>query len=311
LGGGKVRFQLIISKFIRKLGTVKLVILVIIIFVVTLLIKLRFAGYVWLDFWGFEGKTVWDVLDLLIVPISLVLFTTFITRRDTVEINIQDYMDFIFEKIRDVDLTNNKVIQRIQPVLQIKTDLIFTKLHQSQYEQVLQFLSSMKLLGYDSNKSPVIFLPSLNLENVSVSNLYLLEQNMFYSSFNNCDFIDADFSKTNFTLATFQNCSLIKGNFSESFFQNTNFKNNRLALSLFYKSDLSEINFSWSDLTRAKFSKTCLIKVNFSHCVLYNTKFENSIFENVVFKNTKYNQNTIWPQGFNPKEERGLIFVKL
>jgi len=102
------------------------------------MLYLRSIGYVWIGS-GFEGKTWWDILELLIIPIILAVIAIvveIIERKTDRELNIdnqrerliQNYFDFVSKLILENDHKNSEPNDEVREIARIKTLTILTNI---------------------------------------------------------------------------------------------------------------------------------------------------------------------------------------
>lgn len=103
------------------------------------------------------------------------------------------------------------------------------------------------------------------------------------------------------------NCDLCGANLSSSTFVKVNFRDADLGGANFSKSNLQNVNFSQAKLLSANFSRANLKDVNLENTNLKHTDFKDAIIEGEISSvaklgGAKYNRNTKFPHGFDPKK---------
>ncbi len=111
------------------------------------------------------------------------------------------------------------------------------------------------------------------------SNQYIPNINLLDCTFADCNFSNSVFNQTSLKLVIFNECKLTGADFSNV---------NPFLLELnFNDSDLSLANFHGIPLTNSSFENCSLIEVDFSESDLSGIKITNSNLERVIFNRTK------------------------
>lgn len=144
-----------------------------------------------------------------------------------------------------------------------------------------------------------------NLENLS-SNIDFKNVNLKNANLKNVKFDGADMENTNFQGAILNGASFWNGNFKNSDFTSTDMKNTIVS-----KANFEGANFSDADLSVIIFSNTILenanlTNANLEHCYFKNANLKGANLKDAKFRETIYNRNTIFPDGFDP-EKFGLL----
>ncbi len=92
--------------------------------------------------------------------------------------------------------------------------------------------------------------------------------------------------------------------------ENLNIKVDLRGANLF-GADLVGVDLSDSYLSKVNLNGADLSGANFSNADLSDTELIGADLLGVIFKNTKYNEATRWPKGFNPKKMEGLVLPNL
>jgi uncharacterized protein YjbI with pentapeptide repeats len=157
-----------------------------------------------------------------------------------------------------------------------------------------QWRSSLKqvCLYMDKHKQK----PSSTDKNVNLKNANL----------KNVKFDGADMENTNFQGAILEGAFFWNGNFKNSDFTSADMKN-----AIVSKANFEGANFSDADLSVIIFNNTILenanlTNANLEHCYFKNTNLKGANLKDAKFRETIYNRNTIFPDGFDP-EKFGLL----
>lgn len=113
-----------------------------------------------------------------------------------------------------------------------------------------------------------------------------------------------DFSERHFDAPKLEFLNLEQANFRNSILDNANFRKSNLKDADFTDATVRYADFRNTNLEGAKLVNLNLIRINFGEANLKNADFSGSKLNGWRnFKGAIYNDKTIWPKGFNPKEE--------
>ncbi len=178
---------------------------------------------------GFTGKTLWDWLQLLFVPILLALAGAWFTNRQTQESNIenkdnqretalQTYLDnmselLLHEKLR-ISAEGDAESEGVRKIARIRTLTVLPRLDGARKRNVLQFLYESGLIdtangstgGVPGNHNPIVDLHGANFRGANLFRISLLD----------ADLRGADFEGANFSGATLSKANLSKANLSKA-----------------------------------------------------------------------------------------------
>jgi uncharacterized protein YjbI with pentapeptide repeats len=218
---------------------------------------------------GFEAKSLWDWLDLLIIPLTLLIGGYFLNRQERLreqkliesnqrverelaldkqrEANLQSYLDRITELMLTHDL-REKEKKEAQHVARVRTLTILLALDGNRQRLVLHFLKEAELLGDYKASTPISAL--LDLQEIDLSNAELRELNL-------------------------PGVFLVKANFSGANLHNATFS----------YSWLTETNFQNADLSNASLTKTNIFNCDFTHANLQNANLQSAWAKKAVFCN--------------------------
>lgn len=153
-----------------------------------------------------------------------------------------------------------------------------------------------------------------NLDNLDLSNAILSGLDLSSSSLVNVRLSVAQLQKTNL-----ENSNLSFANLGTASFENAKLKSALLegvsaSSVLFRNANLMEVNLKNSylggaDLINANFEGADLTNANFERCVLYGTDMRGMNIETANFQGAVFDQNTKWPEGFNPYSKGAKIVV--
>lgn len=213
-----------------------------------------------------RSKTLWDWLDLLIIPVFLAIGIWWLNKRneknkENIEAERQNheklekYYDCITNLLLHEDLKNEGVKPEVLEIARIKTLSLLRTIDGSRKGQLLQFLVESKLI----EKNPIINLNGANFNDASLSgaNLQGIEIRGAY-------FKEADFNNANLKGAKFQGCDFSGANFQKCTIED-------------------------ADLSQAKLNKAILTDVDFQSAILWATTFDEAKMNNVRFGKNQEN----------------------
>jgi uncharacterized protein YjbI with pentapeptide repeats len=253
-----------------------LVIILVIAGLILWAIHLRIVeGRGWAEWTGFgeytgsltkdqRGKTLWDWMELLIVPIVLgagaILFNKFqkdneqrlaIDRQH--EEALQNYLDEMAELLLEKKLIEKKDVEN-EPtidVAQIRTITTLRILDRERRNIVFQFLRDASLADFLFKGAS---LHEANLRHTIMHNIVFVETDLSKANLSNADLSDADMSGANLEYTDLSNAWLHGANLSNANLSSADMSNAVLWFAILENADLSE-----ADLSGAFFDFTNLI----------------------------------------------------
>ena len=138
--------------------------------------------------------------------------------------------------------------------------------------------------------------------------------NFVGADFSSVDFCGADFSKSKFIDSDFGGGGVDDFDFEDMNLQNAtiniaNFDVVRFYGGSFYDSRLTGTKQDDGSYYHARMSNVSFWSCGFREASFKNMYFGNSYFSHPKMKNAKYNQNTKFPEGFDPKRH-GMVYVE-
>jgi uncharacterized membrane protein len=135
---------------------------------------LRSIGYEWIES-GFTGKTWWDILELLIIPITLaglVIVIEYFERKKDRELNLdnqrerllQNYFNTLTGLILDKKLKESNAHDEVREIARIKTLTTLKRLDRIRKSALLEFLLETELIQAKHKGDPIISLKEANLK---------------------------------------------------------------------------------------------------------------------------------------------------
>lgn len=238
------------------------------------------------------GKTFWDWLQLLIIPLVLAvaaLLFNFANSRTEQKIALdkqredllQAYLDRISDLLLKEKLRSSEVDDEVRNVARVRTIILLTQLDSRRIEYVFAFLIEAGLMSVEPNSSIVNF-SEADLSDVdwsraiytkvNLSGAYFIDANLNHVIFSDSNLSGAIFDAADLSYAEFEGADLSGANFwntdlfsarlleanlsnahlREANLRNANFARANLKNADLSEADLSEANFSGADLSEAK-----------------------------------------------------------
>lgn len=272
-----------------------------------------------------EGKTLWNVLELLIIPFTLIVISAVLdglereTDREVAkkraevdreialdnqrELSLQNYFDTMTMLILDKGLKQSNQYDDVREIAQIKTNTTINSLDTERKNKLVIFLSNSKLIRSESEDYPIIYLNDIDLMNINLRDYHLEGaifnranlSNAILSAYLN----GADLGEANLCGAYLNYANLINTNLSGA-----NLSNAKLCMANLVHANLVGANFYKADLSGAR-----LIGAFMRGTDLSSAKLEGANLSEALLGNAKYDQNTIWPEGFDP-DAAGAIKIE-
>ena len=195
------------------------------------------------------GKTLWDWLQLLIVPIVLALGATLFNRAithneqkiaDQRYVNeqhialdkqredlLQVYLDRMSDLLLNGDLLHSNPDAEVRNIARVRTLTVLRQLDNRRKNYVLSFLRETKLVTPEPETNIISFC-SADLSRVD---------------FKDVNLSDIDLSKSNLSKADLTGANICKVNLSEANLTGANMSNSNITFSKFNRATLSKANF--------------------------------------------------------------------
>jgi uncharacterized protein YjbI with pentapeptide repeats len=185
--------------------------------------------------WGFRGKTVWNWLELLIVPLALAViglwFTTQQETRQQIENQraeaerelavqrgqdeaLQAYLDQMSTLMLEKDLRNSEDDSEVRTLARARTLTVLKRLDASRKEEIMNFLVEADLVREVGGSAPVIRLENADLRDADLSFADLRGANLAYADLEGADLASADLSEANLLFADLSKANLILADLS-------------------------------------------------------------------------------------------------
>jgi uncharacterized protein YjbI with pentapeptide repeats len=275
---------------------------VLIAFVTALVVLVILGGYLfhW-DWAGFNGKiksgkTLWDWMQLLFIPVVLAVAGFWFNHRERKEAELRSENERKAAELRaktesdiaednqreaalkeDIDkmselllhekLRESKPEDEVRTIARVRTITILFQLDARRIGYVFAFLRETGLMSEEPN-SGIISLSGANLStiNLSQTNLYsvnLSGANLREANLSNARLLRAELTGANLDKANLSNTNLFFANLSEASLLEAN-----LSGANFWGADLSRARFCGADLSNANLSDASLCQANFADLII-------------------------------------------
>jgi uncharacterized protein YjbI with pentapeptide repeats len=235
---------------------------------------------------GFGDKTVWDWLQLLIVPIMLAVASFWFTlqqdlrQQATEEQRAQDAaLQAHFDEIGELMLKENGSLREseegdeVNTLARSRTLTLLSRPDGDRKARVVQFLYEAHLIAKDR---PVLELRGADLSEVSLNNADLRSADLSGANLSDANLTNADLSDAVLSDANLSRADLSDANLSNADVRSANLKNAVLSDANLFRADLSEdstlndADLSNADLSVADLSDAVLLSADLSEAVLRN-----------------------------------------
>ncbi|MEM7116196.1 MAG: pentapeptide repeat-containing protein [Chloroflexota bacterium] len=265
---------------------------------------------------GFTSKTLWDWMELLLIPFVLALagfWFSYSQNRENSKIaeeerendrkialekqrqqTLENYLDRMKELILDRNLGSgaNPEVKRLARTLTLN---ILQELTAKRNQQVIQFLQELRLIKKTNNtinESREISLSKarlyeVDLYGIDLSNVDLSETNLQWATLTWANLQSANLSNANLREARLNEATLTSANLSGAQLGEANLYGARLCEAVLYGANLAGADLRGTDLYGAK-----LNTANLSGANLHQSNATPAMFDGTVISN-----NTIMPNG--------------
>jgi uncharacterized protein YjbI with pentapeptide repeats len=258
---------------------------------------------------GVPPKTLWDWLDLLIIPIVIAVSVWFLNRSETRkerqiaqirydtaqerlhDETLQKYYDKMAELLLKHNLRDSESeYDEVRSVARATTLAVLRMLDGKRKADVLKFLYASDLI----NENNVIPLRTANFTSTQLSNSrfshsHLNGTDLEGSVLDNCYFIACTLTKARFDRSSLhevrlQNCNIQLGQFSECEMSRLDFWESNLDLAQFNKARLTDCHFHNAIITGGDFVGATIADSSFEGANLMRAKFSQATLNNVSFR---------------------------
>jgi uncharacterized protein YjbI with pentapeptide repeats len=221
---------------------------------------------------GFQGKTVWDLLQLLIVPLALVVIGFLFSvqqeaRQQQIENQrakaerelaeeraqgeaLQDYLDKMGSLLLEKDLRASEENSEVRTLARARTLTVLERLDPNRKTAVMEFLMEAELVqSVDGGRGPIMPLTGANLSGADLNDANLLNADLSTANLRDANLSDANLSRADLSDANLPKADLSKAELSDADLS---------------KAELSAADLSFADLRDAALSKADLFDANLS-----------------------------------------------
>jgi uncharacterized protein YjbI with pentapeptide repeats len=220
---------------------------------------------------GFGDKTLWDWLQLLIVPLVLVgggfLFSTAQDNRQLAiedqraqDTALQGYLDQMSELILQKDLLESEGADPAYTLAQARTSTVILRLDAEHNESVIHFLNNSGLTG--RGKSSVSILRGIELKNAQLGRANLPEADLSGAHMNSADLRWAHLHGTNLSDAFLNFAELNHADLSDANLESAYMNDANLESAYMNDANLPEAHLGEADLMYATLSDANLNSAN-------------------------------------------------
>lgn len=236
------------------------------------------------------GKTLWDLLDLFIVPITLALIAVIfnwrlnltqqrIAQNNLWEAEYKNYLDEMRSLLLEKNLLDSREDSGERKLARAYTIKIFRNLDRGRKRVLLQFLNESEL---SVGESPIIPLAKVNLEKADLSNLDL----------NGINLSEALLTEANLSKALLARAILYR-----TVLKKANLRGTYLDHAMLTKADLENADLQGAIFSKAVLSGTILTRARLNDCFLNEANLEQATVSDDQLVCAKSLMNTIMPNG--------------
>ncbi len=253
------------------------------------------AGY-WLQWTrlGFLNKTLWDWMQLLIVPALLTLGAVWFASRqnhdreiareqhehDTQiavdnqrEVALQGYIDHMSELLLEKNLRASKPDDEVRNIASVRTLTAFSILDPRRKRNILQFLKESGLINKGSR---IIGLSEADLSSAHLSKANLVKVDLSNTILNGADLSEANLSEADLSNAHLKEANLSEAMLEEADLRETDLWGANLKNAIFYRANLTHANLSVADLSGTYMGGAKLINSLLDATILSNANLSSA-----------------------------------
>jgi uncharacterized protein YjbI with pentapeptide repeats len=272
-----------------------------------------------------RSKTLWDWLQLLIIPLALAIIAILFNRAERKneqeiaydnqrETALQEYFDRISELLLEDKLPN---LPNAVTILRARTSTVIRSLDPIRRANLIRFLSEADLINQSTNgdlekidlqeanlasiKMCKVNLSFANLRGADLSEVDLSEASLFETNFNGAKLNDALFTRADMRGAHLYKAELLVADLSEANLQGVDLSNSGMLRVNLSKADLSNANLSKSflygaDLSEANLSKANMCTANLGRADLSNANLTGADLLNSYLEDTNLKGAKVTPE---------------
>jgi uncharacterized protein YjbI with pentapeptide repeats len=257
------------QKVRKPLGVFGIIVLCILIFALLAVIIIVYVFNANVP--GLRGKTLWDWLQLLIIPAALALggyiFNITISRNDQrntqdnqQEVALQSYLDRMSELLLEKKLRVSQPDDEVRNVARARTLTTLRKLNIERKTVLIRFI-------YESHLFDIVSLDDADLSGINLRNIPLKNFEIHYATL---------------THAFLENFNIENSNFNDSNFSYTTFNDIKVI-----SSELQNVNLSHTKIFNMEFDRCSLIGADLSYAMLSNVILKDTDLRNTNLTNVR------------------------
>lgn len=223
-------------------------------------------------------KTLWDWMNLLIVPFALAIGVFLLNRAETnkeyliakermYENTLQDYLDKMTELLLKEKLRDSENNDEARSIARSRTLTALRILDYSRKGLLLKFIHESGLI----RQTPIIILRGADLSGADFKQANLSEASVRSATLTCANFENARLPQTDFSYSNIDNA-----NFSFSSLIGANFYLTKCNNARFFRATLANTNFDSSSMKHTKFQNIYGVNINFQSAQLQNANFKNA-----------------------------------
>lgn len=270
---------------------------------------------------GFADKTLWDWLELLIVPLLIPLSVlwlthwsearerqsaTFKARRE----ELQVYFERMTELLLEQDLRNADPGAELRTIARALTLTVAPGLSASQKRQVILFLYDAGLL----TRPPIVQMAEANFQEVDLSQAELRRCTLRGVSLQRANLEKANLYRADCREARLQDANLngailMQASLREAFLNNARLQGAVLRDTDLRWADLTAADLAEADLTDTDLRRANLEKVNFTDAVLNNTDLRDADVTKAQLETARLVSDVLLPNGerYSKRQQRRYV----
>jgi uncharacterized protein YjbI with pentapeptide repeats len=258
---------------------------------------------------GINGKTAWDLAELLIIPLFLAMVAYYFNRtqkeveqsiaeqqrqsdqkiaNDRLQENeLQTFYDRMTELLLDKNLRSSGTNDEVRSIARTRTITTLRNLDENRRGFIIQFLFEAGLIN---QLQPIIALKNADLRRIvfsrsQIHQISLEHTIMTDSTLYKSVFQDVNFSKSDLSGAKFDRTSCLGCNFDDANLSKTVAYNFYGLKSSYERCNFSEVDFTGANLVETKFNHA-----NMESCVINHAQLFNAELVEAVLRNAKANK---------------------
>jgi uncharacterized protein YjbI with pentapeptide repeats len=230
------------------------------------------------------GKTLWDWMSLLILPVILALVGFFFTRTERrneqaiaidnqQEAALQGYLDRMSALLLEKNLRESKLDDEVRTIARVRTLIMLCQLNTRRINYMLVFLRESKLITDDMSTNILTF-SKANLSNVYLQGVDFHSIDLNYAKLSGANLGEANLSGADLGRAFLSKAYLHGANLYGANLGGANLYGANLGGANLGEANLGEANLSEANLSGANLSKAYLSKAYLSEANLYGAKLQ-------------------------------------